>query len=112
MVGSEVSWLLHVQLMHITGFFQLHMVFWRLSLKRDGVGFSKKNPDDAPVQPAGADDALVQPAGADDAQVEPHSETNEAATQASTVADEVQRYYYSSLIYLCAFTCKYLLYCY
>jgi hypothetical protein len=33
----------------------------------------------------------VQPAGADDAQVEPHSETNEAATQASTVADEVQR---------------------
>ena len=41
--------------------------------------------DEAPVQPAGADDAPVQPAGAQDAPVEPHSETNETATQASTV---------------------------
>ena len=41
--------------------------------------------DEAPVQPAGVDDAPVQPAGAQDAPVEPHSETNETATQASTV---------------------------
>ncbi|VAI27652.1 unnamed protein product [Triticum turgidum subsp. durum] len=49
--------------------------------------------DEAPVQPAGADDAPVQPAGAQDAPVEPHSETNETATQASTVQSTPRKNY-------------------